>query len=133
MQAFDSKTNVPEERLYQFRIQGAAAADPVSVPSAAQPGLFSQGFASIKRTAAGRYTFTWRDNPGLYVGLRGKPTIADVTPGNVKNMDVVLVSYTNANGVFAAELDVYSSAGALTDLAATNFLSGCFVFKATQG
>ena len=125
---FPTLTNVPEERLYQACIQGAAAADPVSVGA----GLFSQGFKSITRLGAGRILFTWRDNPGVFVGTRGEMLADNAAQANVKGWTVTRGIYSNANGVFTLEIDVWNSAFAAADLAATSFLDITFVFKATQ-
>lgn len=132
MYHFPSKTNVPEERLYRAVIQGTGAADPVSVPSAANTNVFSQGFLSIKRTAIGRIAFNWRDNPGMFVGIVGHCFRDNAAQANVKGWTVTAGVYLNANGIFTLEVDIWNSLFAAVELAATSFLDIGFAFKATQ-
>ena len=116
-----SKTGLPAEVRYPISVQGAGAGAP-TIASGQGWSIVHPGVGRIQLKLANA-----KDNPGSFIGLAGKPALRDATQANVKNMDVTAGTWDAANQLL--ELNVWSSAGAAADLAATSLLDVTLVFS----
>lgn len=121
MQQFDTKTNVAGERLYQVRILGTGAANPTKE--------IGQG-VTVTRTSEGLYRFSFNENPGTFVGIRGY-CFGDTTPGDVKGHTLTRDTYVAPSGSTDGyiECNVWDSGFATDDLDATEYLDVTFAFS----
>ncbi|HEY1554791.1 MAG TPA: hypothetical protein VGF94_08155 [Kofleriaceae bacterium] len=118
MQMYDSQENIPKGKTLRALLKGTGAA----APSLLAPS----GGVTIARPALGRVVVTWAEDPGTFLGFGY--AYGDPTTANVKGWSAVRTAYSNANGVFTIEVDLYSSTFALVDLPATSFLDLEFNF-----
>ena len=118
---FDTKTNVPSERIYRVRLLGSNGADPTKEFG---PGV------TVTRTSEGIYKFSFNDNPGEFIGIGGW-VFGDTTPGDVKAKYLTRDTYTAPSGSTAGyiECHVFES-GTLDDIEDTEYLDISFVFAA---
>ncbi len=116
----DTKTNIPEERIYRVRILGTGAADPTKE--------LGNG-VTVTRTAEGVYKFSFDANPGAFVQVGGY-IFGDTTPGDVKGHTLTRDTYTSPSGSTDGyvEVSVWDSTFAADDLDATEYLDISFVF-----
>lgn len=121
MQFFDTKTNVASERLYQARLVGVNNANPTTEFG---PGM------TITRVSEGIIRFSFIENPGEFVGIRGY-AFGDTTPADMKNKELVRSGYTAPSGSTKGYVDVHIfESGTPDDLEATEYLDITFAFAA---
>lgn len=96
---------------------------------AAAPTLVGRDNVSLARTAAGKYTITFNDDPGNFLG--GTFGFQDTVLGASAGYDVVFGPFTPpANGSLATlTFQTSNAAQAATDLAATQNLKLHLEFK----
>lgn len=119
MDFYDPSSSIPRERRYQLVLKGNGAAAPSVV--------VGHGVA-VTRIAIGRYTVTFKDNPGTFAGIAGK-AFRDPTQANVKGWDVTAGAYPATAGTFTLEIDTWDAANAAVDLSATGFLDISLTFS----
>lgn len=118
---FKSRTNVPEERVYQVRLLGVNGANPTKEFG---PGV------TVTRQNEGIYRFSFDDNPGEFVGIRGY-CFGDTTPADVKSKELSRGAYTAPSGTTDGYVDCHIfESGTLDDIEATEYLDITFVFAA---
>lgn len=118
---FNSKTNVASERVYQVRLLGVNGANPTKEFG---PGV------TVTRTSEGIIRFSFNENPGEFVGIRGF-ALGDTTPADVKNKVLTRGSYVAPSGATDGYIECHLfESGTLDDLEATEYLDITFVFAA---
>ena len=121
--AYDSQDTEQDVRHHLVRMVGGAAA---------VTKVIGKGIA-VARTAAGRYTLTWTDNPGTFLGYSFG---LQSTTINALRGCTVTVGVFNTTA-FTLEVDVWDFLAQLAgvtvarDLAALEWLSLDLVFKLT--
>ena len=118
---FNSKSNIPEERLHRVRILGTGAAAPT---------LQAGNGITVTRTSEGLIKFTFAKNPGTFVGFSanfGAATPADVK-GHTATRDTMVNTTSSADAYI--EVAMYDSVFAVDDLEANEYLDLTFVFAA---
>lgn len=120
MDFYDPSVSIPRERAYSLVLKGNGAAAPSVV--------VGHG-VGVTRTAIGRYLLTFKDNPGTFAGFGGKGAFRDPAQANVKGWDLTAGAYPQTAGTFTLELDLWDSANAAVDLAATSFLDVTLLFS----
>lgn len=112
MDFYEPSSSCPRQRDYVLSLKGAGTSAPTV---AVGHGI------SMSRTAIGRYLITFKDNPGTYAGCAGF-LFRDPTQANVKGWSLTAGAYPQTAGTFTLEIDLWDSANAAVDLAATSFL-----------
>ncbi len=84
--------------------------------------------ATVTYTSTGVVTIAFHDNPGLFLGVIG--SFAATTQAGVKGYTFVAGAYNAAT--FTIVINIFSSAFALIDLAALQWLSLEFKFKGSS-
>lgn len=120
MDFYDPSVSIPKERVYQLVLKGNGAAAPSVV--------VGHG-VSVTYIAVGRYTLTFKDNPGTFAGIGGKAFRDNAAQATVKGWDVTAGAYPATAGTFTLEIDTWNAAEAATDLAATSFLDLSLIFS----
>lgn len=119
MDFYDPSSSIPRERRFQLVLKGNGAAAPSVV--------VGHGVA-VTYIGVGRYTLTFKDNPGTFAGIGGK-AFRDPTQANVKGWDLTAGAYPATANTFTLEIDVFNAAEAATDLLATSFLDFSLIFS----
>lgn len=124
MYYFDPKSNVADERIIQVRILGTGAAAPTKE--------IGQG-VTVTRTSEGLYKFSFNENPGTFVGIRGH-IFGAATPGNIKGHTLTRDTYVAPSGSTDGyiECNVWDSTFTTDDLDATEYLDVTFVFSTSS-
>lgn len=120
MQQYDDKENLPLIRHWRYQLQGTGAAVPTVV--------IGHG-ATLTRPAIGRILFSFAENPGTFVGLGNQDFRDNAAQATVKGCSATAGVMVVTNGVFTLEVDIWSSAFAAFDMAATSFLDLDLVFS----
>lgn len=118
MQMNTPQSTVAWQKDHVISLQGAGAAAPTV--------LVGQRIA-IARVAIGRYTVTWSDPPGYFVGFGY--ALGDPTQSNVKGWTVTRGVPSVVGGLTQIEIDVWNSTFAAADLATTSQMDLLFTFK----
>jgi hypothetical protein len=121
MKHYDTKTNVPNERLVRVGITGNATGTPTERVG---------GGVTVTRTAAGVFKYAFADNLGTYVGLAGAPALSAVTMSGVKGYSCSGGAYVAPSGTTPGyvEISVWDASNAAVDLTSVQYLDVTFVF-----
>ena len=113
------KCNLPESRLWQFRLVGAgAAAMTISQPTTT-PGV------TMTQVGTGDHKMTFKENPGVYCGADAAFQSATMT--DLKQFTIVFKDYDAVN--FAIEFTIFNGSGTAVDLSTAQSLNFQVVFK----
>lgn len=110
-----TRSNIPDERRYNIRIQGTGAADPTLEIGAG---------VTVKWVSTGLYRFTWPQGPGTFIGLTHN--LAAATTSDLKGFTVVRDTYDTTN--HQLDVAIYNASNNLADLAATQYVDLIAVF-----
>ncbi len=118
----ESKTNMPEERIFRVGLTGTGAAVPTRRAGAG---------VTVTRTGVGVIRISFAKNPGKFVGVLGA-VFSAATPSAVKGYTLTGGSYVApAAGVKGyVEVSLWSSAFAAVDLAALQYVDLSIAFAA---
>ena len=118
----ESKTSLLGERLIHVGITGAGTSAPT---------VRGGHGVTVTRTGTGVIKFSFVDNPGTFVGIRGYMFGAD-TPGDVKGYTVTRDTYTAPSGSTKGfvEVSLWNSSFAAVDLGSGDeYLDITFAFS----
>lgn len=113
---FESRSTIPNERIYRLRLLGTGGADPT---------VEIGNNVTVDEVSTGLYRLTWTVSPGRFVTW--SYAFGAATPGDLKGFTAVRDTYDTTN--HQLDISVYNASDALADLAANQYIDVAIVFS----